>query len=90
MNSEQSLAVIGSALENIISNFPKPLDPSLYLMKDLGLESIDLLNLLVEIERALKARIDLIALMRQREGQAYQRDIRVEDLCHFLIQQQIK
>lgn len=86
MNSVVALEIIKSALHKIIPKPPLAISPEMFLMNDMGLDSVELLNLLVEIERLSHTRIDLIELIRSRDvQQAYNRDIKIADLMQFLM-----
>lgn len=64
----------------------KPVTDGSYLLKDLGLQSIELLSLLVDIERAAGGEIDMVQLLRDRDpSEAYSRDFSVSQLAKALV-----
>ena len=64
---------------------PDAITPESHLMRDLGFESIDILNLFVEVEQRLGGRIDMLRILREREDrQSYQSDLRIRDIEEYI------
>lgn len=56
-----------------------------WLMRDLGLQSLEIMQLFVDLERKVGNKIDLISLLRERnETETFSRDFKISNLAQAL------
>ncbi len=83
MSSEDA---VYTALETV-KNVPRDAPPESSLTRDLGLESIDIVDLFFEIEQATGTTIEINQLLSQAQARSSGRrfeDISIQDVVDFL------
>ncbi len=85
MVRDELVKIIKESLAIILDRPVAPLSLDASLSKDLGLESIEILDLFVEIEQRLGRPIDLIELIRNRSSSTnYSKNISIRDIVEFI------
>jgi acyl carrier protein len=80
MTQAQALSIIQETLA------PLKCSEDQFLMRDLGLQSLEIMQLFVDLERKVGNQIDLISLLRDRsEAETFSRDFKVLNLAQALM-----
>ncbi|MBX3169466.1 MAG: hypothetical protein KF760_18845 [Candidatus Eremiobacteraeota bacterium] len=86
MSSSSCEDAVYTALETV-KNIPRSASPESSLTRDLGLESIDIVDLFFEIEQATGTTIEINQLLSQAQAKSSGRrfeDISIQDVVDFL------
>lgn len=86
MQDEEILSSIKQVISELIKNKATPVTPESKIIEDLGLESIDFIDLIFELERKFKVEIDLnllgLELAKYKERRFT--EVRIVDLKDFV------
>lgn len=87
MNAAELNSGIGEVIRAVVNNPALEVNPDSKLMDDLGLESIDLLDVSSELENTIGVEVDfkdVVMFIRTQDASADMKTLRVQDLVNYL------